>query len=433
MMIIRRATPDDARAIAEVHVRAWQAGYRGVVPEAHLRSLSVERREEAWRQALTEQSSDVRVAEEGGRILAWISAGESRDDDASAGMGELWAVYVDPPCWRRGLGRALWQQAEAHLRGAGYSAVTLWVLRDNAVALRFYEALGFAREPDQASDKTIEIGGIPLVEIRLRRALAPADPWEQGDPYDRYIGRWSRLVAPRFLSWLGLPGGKRWLDVGCGTGALCAAIRAQAAPASVVGVEPSAGFLTAARRQLGSAVPLARGGAPALPLAAGATDVVASGLVLNFVADPAAALAEMARVTSAGGTIAAYVWDYAGGMQLTRAFWDGAAALDPAAAPLHEGARFPLCQPAPLAALFTAAGLEVVEVTAIDVPTPFATFADYWDPFLGGQGPAPGYLLSLDPAARARLRTHLERQLPVAPDGSLPLTARAWAVRGRRA
>ncbi|HXF36283.1 MAG TPA: class I SAM-dependent methyltransferase, partial [Actinomycetota bacterium] len=213
------------------------------------------------------------------------------------------------------------------------------------------------------------------------------DRWERGEAYEAYVGRWSRRVAPRFLAWLDVLPGRRWLDVGCGTGALCAAILERCAPALVVGVEPSEGFLDAARRDLGDRAVLRRGTATALPLPDASVDAVVSGLVLNFVPDPGAALAEMTRVAERGGTIGAYVWDYAGGMEPIRVFWDAAVELDPEAAALDEGVRFPLCRPQPLAELFARAGLEGVEVTAIDVPARFQGFEDYWRPFLGGQGP----------------------------------------------
>jgi trans-aconitate methyltransferase len=257
-----------------------------------------------------------------------------------------------------------------------------------------------------------------------------ADTWESGDPYEQYVGRWSRRVAPRFLSWLAIPAGRRWLDVGCGTGALSAAILDHCAPASLTAIEPSEGFLATARRHLAARAVLHQAGAARIPLDAAAVDVVVSGLVLNFVPDQPAALAEMARVTEPGGTIAAYVWDYAGGMELIRLFWDAAVALDPAAARMDEGPRFPLCRPDALAQLLAGAGLGRVEVTAIDVPTPFASFEDYWLPFLGGQGPAPAYAMALDEVARARLRDHLRQRVPAAADGSIRLTARAWAARG---
>jgi SAM-dependent methyltransferase len=256
-----------------------------------------------------------------------------------------------------------------------------------------------------------------------------SDTWERGDPYERYVGRWSRQVAPRFLAWLAAPAGRRWLDVGCGTGALCAAILDRAAPSSVTGVEPSEGFLNTARQHLAAGVALRSGNAAALPLEDASVDVTVSGLVLNFIPDPRAALAEMARVTRAGGMLGAYVWDYAGKMQLMRVFWDAAADLEAAAARMDEGVRFPLCRPKALEALFSGAGLHDVQVTALDIPTPFESFEDYWQPFLGGQGPAPAYAMSLDEAARARLRDTIRERLPTQADGSIHLTARAWAVR----
>jgi SAM-dependent methyltransferase len=255
------------------------------------------------------------------------------------------------------------------------------------------------------------------------------DSWERGDPYERYVGRWSRRVAPLFLSWLTIPAGRQWIDVGCGTGALCAAILDRCAPASVVGVEPSEGFLETARRNLAGRAALHRGSGTAIPVADAWADVVVSGLVLNFIPDVRAALAEMVRVTRPGGTIAAYVWDYAEGMQLMRRFWNAAVDLDPRAALHDEGRRFPLCRPDALARAFSDAGLTGVEVTGLDIETPFASFEDYWEPFLGGQGPAPAYVVSLDVEAQARLRDRIRERMAVAPDGAIWLTARAWAVR----
>lgn len=256
-----------------------------------------------------------------------------------------------------------------------------------------------------------------------------SDTWERGNPYEQYVGRWSRQVAPLFLSWLDIPAGRRWLDVGCGTGALCAAIADGSSASSIAGVEPSEGFLKTAKENLAGRAELYQGSATAIPLAEGCVDVVVSGLVLNFVPDPRAGLLEMARVTSKGGTIAAYVWDYAGKMELMRYFWDAAVELDPGAAKLDEGPRFPLCRPEALETLFSGAGLRDVEVKPIDIPTRFAGFDDYWRPFLGGQGPAPAYAMSLEEAARTRLRDRIRERLPSASDGSISLIARAWGAR----
>ena len=262
--------------------------------------------------------------------------------------------------------------------------------------------------------------------------MRTSDTWERGDPYEHYVGRWSRRVAPLFLSWLAIPGQRRWLDLGCGTGALSAAILDHGSPASVVGVEPSEGFLQTARERLVGRMEFRRGSAAEIPLDAGAVDVSVSGLALNFVPDAGVALAEMARVTAPGGTIAAYVWDYGGRMELVRSFWDAAVELDPGAANADEAARFPMCRPEALIELFSGAGLAEARVTAIDVPTHFATFEDYWSPFLGGQGPAPAYAMALEDAARSRLRESLRGRLPIQPDGSISLIARAWAVRAGR-
>jgi SAM-dependent methyltransferase len=262
----------------------------------------------------------------------------------------------------------------------------------------------------------------------------PADFWASAAAYEPYVGRWSRRVARVFLAWLAAPPGGRWLDMGCGTVALTATILEQAAPHMVIGLDRSLPYATYARAHIGDRrACFASGEAQALPVAPACCDCAVSGLVLNFVPDPARAVAELARVTRPGGTVAVYVWDYAGEMQLMRYFWDAAGALDPAARALAEGLRFSLCAPAPLTALFRAAGLADVAVLALDVPTLFRDFDDYWQPFLGGQGPAPAYTMSLPDTARAALRERLRATLPIQPDGTIPLMARAWGVRGTRA
>lgn len=260
-----------------------------------------------------------------------------------------------------------------------------------------------------------------------------ADHWDSGDAYEPYVGRWSRLVAREFLRWLEVPPNSRWLDVGCGTGALSQMILMHAAPHEVVGVDPSTAYVLSARNRVND--PRARfevGNAQALRAATAAYDAAVAGLVLNFVRRPDKAVAEMARTTRPDGTVAAYVWDYAEGMQLIRHFWDAAGALDQKARELDEGRRFPLCKPEPLTRLFGTARLGGVEVRAIDVPTDFRDFGDYWRPFLGAQAPAPSYAMSLSEERRAALRERLRASLPTDPDGRIRLNARAWAVRGVR-
>jgi len=256
--------------------------------------------------------------------------------------------------------------------------------------------------------------------------------WGRGEPYERYVGRWSRLVAREFVDWLGVEPGLRWLDVGCGTGALSQTALELAEPSGVVGVDPAEGFVAHAAAAIDD--PRASfkvGDALSLPFGAGEFDVVVSGLVLNFVPDERRGAAEMARVTRPGGWCGAYVWDYADGMQMMRYFWDAAGELDERACELDEGRRFETGADH-LETIFGAAGLTDVESRAIVIPTVFRDFDDYWTPFLSGQSPAPGYVASLIDPGRAALGERLRKVLPTEDDGSIRLKARAWAVRGRR-
>jgi SAM-dependent methyltransferase len=258
--------------------------------------------------------------------------------------------------------------------------------------------------------------------------------WEDGERYEPYVGRWSRLVAAEFLDWLDVPPGQRWLDVGCGTGAVSETILTRSEPAEVQGIDPSEGFVGFAQEHLNDPRFHARvGDARKLPFEDGSFRAVVSGLVLNFVADQGGVAAELARVVAPGGVVGAYVWDYAGGMQMMRYFWDAAKDLDPAAREMDEGERFAeIASMKGLGHLFDIAGFTDVRSRAIDVPTIFRDFDDYWMPFLSGQAPAPAYCMSLDDKARAELRQLLSVRLPVKPDGTIRLTARAWAVQGAR-
>jgi SAM-dependent methyltransferase len=255
--------------------------------------------------------------------------------------------------------------------------------------------------------------------------------WASGRAYEPYVGRWSRLVAREFVDWLAVPRGARWLDVGCGTGALTETILGLGDPHAVDGIDPSEGYLAVAREQVRD--PRARftvADARRLGVEPGRYDAVVSALVLNFIPDPAAGMAEMTRAARPGGIVAGYVWDYAGRMELMRHFWDAVVELRPEDRERDEGRRFPLCRPEPLQRLFEGAGLTGIEVRSIDIPTAFRDFDDYWTPFLGGQFPAPDYAMSLDEEARAALRERIRARLPVAADGSISLIARAWAARG---
>lgn len=257
------------------------------------------------------------------------------------------------------------------------------------------------------------------------------DAWQAGESYEAYMGRWSRKIAPRFLQWFAAPDDLDWLDVGCGTGALSSAIVAHGRPKNLIGIDPSDGFLASARAAIDDPRATFRvGDAQSLPLEPASRDVAVSGLMLNFVPDRAKALAEMRRVLRPHGRLGFYVWDYpGGGVAFMRAFWKAAVALDPGARDLTEDKRFPFCTPEGLTALAAGAGLAQIAWTAIESPSVFRDFDDFWGPFMLGTGPAPGYCASLAPQARERLRQSLFESLPRGAEGSIPLTVRAFAVK----
>lgn len=262
--------------------------------------------------------------------------------------------------------------------------------------------------------------------------MAIADRWASGDAYEPFMGRWSRRVASRFLEWLAPDRSRSWLDVGCGTGALTLTILSETDPSSVRALDPSPVFVQHARsRTSDPRADFEVGDASSIPAEDAAFGYVVSGLVLNFVPDAAKGLAEMRRVSARSGEVAGYVWDYADGMQMLRFFWDAAREIDPEAADLDEGRRFPMCRPEALEKLWRETGLSRVRVEPIEVSTVFSDFEDYWTPFLGGQGPAPTYVTGLSDEERALLRDGLRERLPMDAEGRIPLSARAWAVRGR--
>lgn len=258
------------------------------------------------------------------------------------------------------------------------------------------------------------------------------DAWGEGNSYDAYMGRWSRRLAPRFLDWLAPGPQLDWLDVGCGTGALSDQILARCDAANLIGVDPSDAFIAQARKNVpDSRAEFQIADAQALPLGDASRDLATSALALNFVPDPIKALSEMKRVIRPNGTVAFYVWDYpGGGVEFMHLFWTAATALDPDAGDRVESTRFPFCTPGGLREIMVAAGVSKVEVSAIEVITVFTDFDDYWQPFTLGAGPAPAYCMSLDPPARRQLSVRLRQSLPVAEDGSISLTARAWALKG---
>jgi len=258
-----------------------------------------------------------------------------------------------------------------------------------------------------------------------------SDSWSSGDAYERFMGRWSALVAHKFLNWLAVSPGSSWLDVGCGTGSLTRLILETCRPRSVIGIDYSSEFISHAKHAIID--PIVRfqvGNAQALELESNSVDVIVSGIMINFVPQPETALREMIRVAKPGGSIGIFLWDYAEGMEMLRYFWDAAVQLNDAAKEYDEGHRFPLCQAGQLEALAEEMSLKQVEAKPIEITTAFQDFDDYWTPFLGKVGPAPSYTLSLSPEEQQKLEHKLHEALPIEDDGSISLRARAWAVKG---
>ncbi len=264
-------------------------------------------------------------------------------------------------------------------------------------------------------------GGEPRFEVS----------WKSGDLYEYFMGRWSRLVARAFIDWLSPPPGLKWLDIGCGSGALSEAIINNCNPSEVTAIDQSDGFVKEAQKRLGKLVHCRVGNALSLPVEDASVHFAVSGLVLNHISEPINALTEMKRVTAIGGTVAIYVWDYSGKMELLNRFWDTAVTLDPKASALHQAYCFPNSTVGALTGLFDAAGFVDIESAPIDIETRFRDFDDYWKPFLGGQGQAPTYLMSLNETDRQMLRDRLFESLPIQDDGSIRLEARALAVKGK--
>jgi SAM-dependent methyltransferase len=257
------------------------------------------------------------------------------------------------------------------------------------------------------------------------------DSWASGVAYERFMGRWSTLLAHKFLSWLDIAPARTWLDVGCGTGSLTKLILESYQPKEIIAIDSSVDFISHAQRSITNpCVQFKVGLAQSLELDSNTIDAVVSGLVLNFVPEPKEAILEMLRVTKPGGKIGIFLWDYADGMQMMRYFWDAAVEIDDNAREHDSGVRFPICQEGQLESLVWEVGLKRVEATAIEINTVFKNFDDYWQPFLGKVGSPSSYVMGMNPEDRQRIEDKLRKSLPFAEDGSISLIARAWAVKG---
>jgi ubiquinone/menaquinone biosynthesis C-methylase UbiE len=246
--------------------------------------------------------------------------------------------------------------------------------------------------------------------------------------YDRFVGRYSSALARGMCTATEIRPGQRALDVGCGSGALLETLAAIVGEENAVGVDPSEPFLEAARAKVPGAR-LVVGSAEALPFGDAEFDAALAQLVINFLDDPKAGVAEMTRVTRPGGVVAACVWDYSGGMTLLRTFWESALAVDPEGAKARMEHQMPFARPEELEQLWSS-GLTDVTVSPIDIEASYHDFDDLWTPFLGGVGPAGSYAASLEADAQSRLADEFARRLG-SPERPFTLPARAWCAVGR--
>jgi ubiquinone/menaquinone biosynthesis C-methylase UbiE len=249
--------------------------------------------------------------------------------------------------------------------------------------------------------------------------------------YERFMGRWSQLLAPRFIAFAGIKNGQRVLDVGTGTGSAAAAVEAGMPASEIVGIDPSAAFIAYAQKNAKSTrAHFEVGDAQALKFKDASFDQTLALLVMNFIPDHGKAIAEMRRVTRPQGTVSACVWDYDAGMQMLRFFWDEAIALDPAIEPKDER-HMKLSHRGQLGEAWKKAGFVNVQEAPLEIDQAYSSFNDYWEPFTKGAGPGGAYVVALPLDRRQQLEARMrKRLLGDRQDGLFTLTARAWCVRG---
>jgi SAM-dependent methyltransferase len=275
------------------------------------------------------------------------------------------------------------------------------------------------------------VPGQGAVAQTARMTEAEAKMFAASAGYERFMGRWSRLLAPSYIEFAGIKNGDRVLDVGTGTGSVASAVEARMPSSEVVGIDPSAGFIAYAQQNAKSTrARFEVGDAQALRFEDGSFDHTFALLAMNFIPDTGKAIAEMRRVTRPGGIVSAGVWDYDAGMQMLRFFWDEAVALDPAVEPKDER-HMKLSRQGELGDLWRKAGLVNVREAPLTIDQPFASFDDYWEPFTKGAGPGGACVVSLSEERRQLLEARMrKRLLGDRRDGAFTLSARAWCVRG---
>jgi SAM-dependent methyltransferase/L-amino acid N-acyltransferase YncA len=351
-----------------------------------------------------------------GAVVGYVLFAPTYEGDYVRGF-DVVDLYVQEQSRGGGFGRALMDRVRALARAEGRQRISWSVHTNNTRAIAFYESIGAQTAPEIAT-MFLDVSG-------------QEEAFSEAEAYERFKGRWSRRLAPFFVRFAGVQDGDAVLDVGSGTGALSAAVASTAPSSRVVGVDRSAPYVALAQSRHKSAlVDFEVGDAQALRFEPGTFDRAISMLVFTFIPDARKALGELLRVTRRGGTIAAAVWDYGSGMEMLRVFWNEAVALDPAGAAKDER-HLPLCRRGELAALWREMGLQDVVEEALTIETRFASFDDYWAPFLDRQGPAGVYTASLAPADRDALKARVrQRLLGDGPDRPIEMRARAWAVRG---
>jgi len=254
-----------------------------------------------------------------------------------------------------------------------------------------------------------------------------------GADYERWMGRWSRLLAHEFLEWLNIPGGLRWIDICCGSGVLTEAIVERNAPAAIVGVDVSPEQINFARQhRTRDNVTFDTANAMSLPFPDASFDIAVCGFGLNYLPNPSQGMEEFQRVIRPGGILAIYVWDYEDGAKFLREFWDAAIAIDGEATAFDQDRRFPMCTPAGLRAVFAQPNFADIATHPLDIVTRFTSFDDYWEPLLSRQGSAPNYLATRAPQIQRKICERLRAALPINGEGAIELPARAWAIRARR-